>query len=53
MEGLRYSPKPTHEFYRAYREQINWIKKEVSASLQIDNGAFCGFLMMAMENSGD
>ncbi|HYE82172.1 MAG TPA: hypothetical protein VEG39_08400 [Clostridia bacterium] len=53
LEGLKYSPKLTYEFYRAYREQIKQIKKEVSSSLQVDNGAFCGFLMMAMENSGD
>lgn len=50
LEGLKYSPKPTFEFYRAYREQINQIKKEVDASLQVDNTVFCGFLMMAMEN---
>ncbi|KUO75686.1 MAG: hypothetical protein APF77_04115 [Clostridia bacterium BRH_c25] len=53
LEGLKYSPKPTFEFYRAYREQINQIKKEVDASLQVDNGAFCGFLMMSIENSAD
>jgi len=50
LEGLKYSPKPTFEFYRAYREQINQIKKEVNPSLQFDNAAFCGFLMMSLEN---
>ena len=49
LEGLKYSPKPTFEFYRDYREQINRIKKEVDASLQVDNAAFCGFLMMSLE----
>ena len=49
LEGLKYSPKPTFEFYRSYREQINQIKKEVDASLQFDNAAFCGFLMMSIE----
>jgi len=49
LEGLKYSPKPTYDFYRAYREQINRIKKEVDTSLQIDNTAFCGFLMMSLE----
>ena len=48
LEGLTYSPKPTFEFYQAYRGQINQIKKEVDASLQVDNGAFCGFLMMSI-----
>ena len=51
LEGLKYSPTPTYEFYKAYREQINLIKKEVDASLQPDNAAFCGFLMISMENS--
>jgi hypothetical protein len=49
LEGLKYSPNPTFEFYRAYREQINQIKKEVDASLRVDNAAFCGFLMMSIE----
>lgn len=51
LEGLKYSPQPTFEFYRAYREQINQMKKELDASLQQDNAAFCGFLMMAIEGS--
>lgn len=53
LEGLKYSPNPTFEFYRAYREQINQMKKELDASLQFDNAAFCGFLMMSMEDSAD
>lgn len=53
LEGLKYSPKPTFDFYKAYREQINQIKKEVDASLQFDNAAFCGFLMMAMEDTAE
>ncbi len=53
LEGLKYSPKPTFEFYRAYREQINLMKKEVAATLQFDNAAFCGFLMMSIENLAD
>ncbi|MFZ5944816.1 MAG: hypothetical protein ACOYVD_11940 [Bacillota bacterium] len=52
LEGLKYSPKPTFEFYWAYREQINKIKKEVDVSLQYENAAFCGFLMMSIENEG-
>jgi hypothetical protein len=51
LEGLKYSPNPTFEFYRAYREQINQMKKELDTSLQYDNAAFCGFLMMSMEDS--
>jgi hypothetical protein len=48
LEELKYSPHPTFEFYRAYREQINQMKAEVDVSLQFDNAAFCGFLMMSM-----
>lgn len=51
LEGLKYSPKPTFEFYSAYREQINLMKKEVSSPLQTDTAAFCGFLMISMDNS--
>jgi hypothetical protein len=50
LEGLKYSSKPTFEFYQAYREQINQMKKEVDVSLQSDNAAFCGFIMMSMKN---
>lgn len=53
LEGLKYNSKPSFEFYYAYREQINQLKKEVDASLQVDNAAFCGFLMFSMENSAD
>lgn len=49
LEGLKYSPSPTYDFYRAYREQINQMKTEIDPSLQNDNAAFCGFLMMSMQ----
>lgn len=49
MEGLKYSPNPTFEFYSAYREEINKIKKEVSPLIQAENAGFCGFLMMSLE----
>ena len=51
LTGLSYSPRPTFEFYRAYREQILMMKQEVSEPLQVDNAAFCGFLMMAIEEA--
>jgi hypothetical protein len=53
LDGLYYSPNPTFGFYRAYREQINLMKKEVAKSMQFDNAAFCGFLMMSLESSSD
>jgi hypothetical protein len=48
LNDLKYSPKPTYEFYRAYRDQINRMKAETGASLQVGNAAFTGFLMMTM-----
>lgn len=49
LTGLQYSPKPTFAFYEAFREQIMDMKQQVHASLQVDNAAFCGFLMMSLE----
>lgn len=51
LEDLKYSPNPSYEFYDAYRKQINQMKRELHVSLQDDNAAFCGFLMLTMENS--
>lgn len=53
LEGLAYSATPTFEFYRAYREEINQMKKEADPSLQLDNAAFCGFLMLSMGNHAE
>ena len=49
LDGLRYSPTPSYEFYAAYRDVINQMKQAVDSSLQVENAAFCAFLMMAME----
>jgi hypothetical protein len=49
LEGVKYSPHPNYEFYRAYRDQINKMKKALGVSPHSDNGAFCGFLMMSLE----
>ncbi len=46
LEGLRYNPKPSFEFYHAYREQLVRMKKLVDISLQADNAAFSAFLML-------
>lgn len=50
LTGLKYNSNPTFEFYKAFREQITQMKQEVHTSLQVDNAAFCGFLMMTLEN---
>ncbi len=49
LEGLHYSPTPSYEFYAGYRNAINQMKQTVDISLQVENAAFCAFLMMAME----
>ena len=46
---LVYNPKPSWEFYEAYRDIINRLKTKVSKSLTPSNAAFCGFLMMAFD----
>ena len=46
IEDLIYTPTPTWEFYRAYRELINDAKTKVRKSLSPSNAAFSGFLMM-------
>ena len=46
LEGLEYKPAPSYEFYINYRKQILAMKEKVSPSLQSNNAAFCGFLMM-------
>jgi len=48
LEGIKYTSKPTYDFYAAYSRSINEMKTLVSPELREDNGAFCGFLMIAM-----
>lgn len=51
LTGLNYNPRPSFDFYQGYREQIMLMKQEVSELLRVDNAAFCGFLMMAIEDA--
>ena len=46
LDALEYKPRPSWEFYAAYREAIAGMKKEVAPSLSPNNAAFTGFLMM-------
>ncbi|MBF4692609.1 hypothetical protein [Fusibacter ferrireducens] len=48
-EDLKYVSKPTFAFYNQYRTLINDIKKHTNEALQVDNAAFCGFLMMSLD----
>ena len=45
---LTYRPRPTWEFYSAYREAILKMKKAVSKTLSPNNAAFTGFLMSSL-----
>lgn len=49
LTGFKYSAQPNFAFYEAYRQQILLMKQEVSEMLRVDNAAFCGFLMMVLE----
>jgi len=49
LEDIQYSPRPTYEFYDAYRTRLHVMKALVSPELRADNAAFCGFLMVAIE----
>lgn len=51
LEGLQYSPRPTFEFYRSYRDQINRMKAETLVFLQGNNAAFTGFLYFTYAGS--
>ncbi len=50
LEGLKYTPTPDYEFYRRYRQQILEMRQQADPSLQYDNAAFTGFLMMALKS---
>jgi len=49
---LLYKPRPSWEFYEAYRTIINDIKERVDPSLTDSNAAFCGFLMFTLGGWG-
>ena len=46
LEGLVYNPRPSWDFYSAYRDVIETMKSKVDPSLSPNNAAFTGFLMM-------
>lgn len=50
LEGIEYSPKASYEFYRLYRDRINEMKAVIDKRLQVNNAAFCGFLLMSLED---
>jgi hypothetical protein len=48
LNNLIYKPLPIYKFYTEYRKRIIDMRGMVDKSLQLDNAAFCGFLMMAI-----
>jgi len=49
LKELEYKPRPSWEFYTAYRNFVNQAKLKVDKSIAPSNAAFTGFLMMALE----
>ncbi len=49
LDDLVYKPRPSWEFYAAYRDTINELKTKVDNSLSPNNAAFTGFLMIALK----
>ena len=50
IEDLKYHPTPTWDFYERYRKLINEMKMKVDQNLVPNNAAFCGFLMMSVND---
>ena len=50
IEGLLYKPRPSYEFYTAYKAVLEIMKAHVDPSLaKVSNAAFTGFLMMGIK----
>ncbi len=49
VEDFAYTSKPNYAFYTSYRDFINRIKSRAETHLNVDNAAFCGFLMMTIK----
>ncbi len=45
---LEYKPRPSWEFYSAFRSAILEMKSHVDPSIATSNAAFTGFLMMSL-----
>lgn len=48
LSELVYPSRPDYGFYRGYREQFLALKQAAGPGLQVENGAFSGFLMFAL-----
>ncbi|NYQ86009.1 hypothetical protein, partial [Escherichia coli] len=45
-----YNPTPSWEFYEHYSNILNQMKTKIEKSLAPSNAAFCGFLMMSLDD---
>jgi len=50
LQNIEYKPLPSWDFYQRYREAILEMKSHVVDTLAPNNAAFCGFLMMSLNN---
>lgn len=50
LENLEYKPRPSWAFYTAYRRQILQMREAVDESIAPSIAAFCGFLMMSLDD---
>jgi hypothetical protein len=51
IKDIKYTVRPNYNFYNEYRKFINELKKDANKSLNVDNAAFCGFIMMAIDKN--
>ena len=45
---FKYVSKPNYQFYCQFRDWVIMLKKQALPELQVDNAAFCGFMMFAI-----
>lgn len=46
---LHYQALPDYEFYVGFKDRINVLKQNANPVLQVNNPAFCGFMMIAID----
>jgi len=49
IENIVYKPRPTYEFYKAYKDFLDELKKHSHQSLNKENAQFTGFMMMCLK----
>ncbi|MBN2795906.1 MAG: hypothetical protein JXR88_10910 [Clostridia bacterium] len=49
-DTLKYLALPNYEFYQSYKNKINELKENANPVLKVNNPAFCGFMMIAIDS---